>query len=163
MRTPGSAAVLEHRRRLAIARLNDGYDPAEVADFLGVDPATVRRWRQVYRRDGDAGLVVRAPAGRPPKLTADQERAVAGWIADPATGHGFPTDLWTGRRLADRIRREWGIGFNPRYLADWLGRRAFTPQKPRRAPRERDPQKIAAWLAADWPRIKKTPAGWGRT
>ena len=37
MRTTGSPAVLEYRRRLAIERINDGYCTQEVADFLGVD------------------------------------------------------------------------------------------------------------------------------
>jgi transposase len=43
-----------------------------------------------------------------------------------------------------------------RYLSAWLRDRGFTPQKPRRIPRQRDPEAIAAWLEVQWPRIKKT-------
>jgi transposase len=72
---------------------------------------------------------------------------------------GFPTDLWTGPYLAQLIRREFGVELDPKYLTVWLRERGFTPQRPRRVPRQRDPEAIAAWLAADWPRIKKRPDG----
>ena len=60
--------------------------------------------------------------------------------------------------LAQLIRQEWEISFHPRYLSAWLRVRGLTPQKPQRVPRERDPERIAAWLTAQWPRIKKRPA-----
>jgi transposase len=78
-------------------------------------------------------------------------------LADKPTEHGFATDLWTGPRLAKMIRQEFAIELNPKYLSVWLRRRGFTPQKPRRVPRQRDPEEIAAWLQTQWPRIKKRP------
>jgi Winged helix-turn helix len=87
-----------------------------------------------------------------------QEKVIRRWLADKPTEHGFPTDLWTGPRAAHMIRQEFGAEINPKYMTVWLRRRGFTPQKPRRVPRERDPEAIAAWFAADWPRIKKSPA-----
>lgn len=159
MRDKGSPAELEHRRLLAVQRVLEGYSAEEVADFLGVDPRSVRRWVVAFRQAGTPGLAARPATGRPPKLTRTQEKVIRRWLADTPTEHGFPTDLWTGPRLSHMIRREFGIGLNPRYLADWLRHRGFTPQKPRRVPRERDPEAIAAWLASDWPRIKKKPGG----
>ena len=44
MRTTGSPEVLEYRRRLAVQRVYEGYSNQEVADFLGVDSSSVRRW-----------------------------------------------------------------------------------------------------------------------
>lgn len=157
MRTRGSPAELERRRVLAIHRLLDGCAAEEVAEFLGVDPSTVRRWRAAFERDGWAGLRARSVPGRPTKLTRTQEKIVQRWLDDPPTAFGFPTELWTAARLADLIRQEWGVALNPRYLPDWLRRRGFSPQKPDRVPRERDDEAIAAWLRDDWPRIKKTP------
>src|SRR4051812_24822038 len=61
----------------------------------------------------------------------------------------------TGPRVAHMIRQEFGVAINPKYITVWLRRRGFTPQKPRRVSRERDPEAIAAWLASDWPRIKQ--------
>jgi transposase len=159
MRNKGTPAELEHRRLLAVERVLEGYSAEEVADFLGVDPRSVRRWVVAFRQAGISALAAQPAAGRPPKLTCTQEKIIRRWLADKPTEHGFPTDLWTGPRLAHLIREEFGVGLNPRYLADWLRRREFTPQKPSRIPRERDPEVIAGWLVSNWPRIKKKPAG----
>jgi transposase len=157
MRDKGSPAELEHRRRLAVQRIRDGYTVEEVAKFLDVAPRSVQRWVAAYRQAGEDGLVARPAAGRPPKLTHTQERVIRRWLADRPTEHGFPTDLWTGPRLAHMIRQEFEVDLNPKYLTVWLRARGFTPQKPHRVARERDPVAIAAWLASDWPRIKKEP------
>jgi transposase len=157
MRDKGSPGELEHRRLLAVQRVLEGYPTEEVAEFLGVDPRSVRRWVAAFRREGDAGLIAHPPAGRPPKLTRLQEKIICRWLADKPTEHGFPTDLWTGPRVVHLIHQEFGIELNPKYMTVWLRRRGFTPQKPRRVPREREPEVIAAWLASEWPRIKKKP------
>ena len=159
MRTPGSADVLEYRRWLAVRRVADGYSTQEVADFLGVDSSTVRRWLAVFRARGGAGLEAKSVSGRPGKLTSIQEKIALRWLTESPMHHGFETELWTAGRLAQLIREEFGVGLNPRYLSTWLRDRGFTPQKPERVPRERDPEAIAAWLKADWPRIKKKRGG----
>lgn len=163
MRPTGSPETLEYRRRLAVQRIHDGYAIPAVADFLGVDPSSVRRWIAAFGRHGDAGLAARPVQGRPAKLTTTQEKIVCRWLADNPTQHGFATELWTAPRLAQLIEQEFGVHFHPDYLTAWLRRRGYTPQKPRRSHRERNDEAIAAWLAQDWPRIKKTPAGRVRT
>jgi transposase len=102
--------------------------------------------------------VARPVPGRPRKLTTTQEKIVRRWLADSPMEHGFPTELWTASRLAQLIEQEWDVTLHPDYLTTWLRRRRLTPQKPRRVARERDEGAIAAWLAEDWPRIKKRPA-----
>ncbi len=159
MRTPGSADELEYRRRLAVQRVADRYSTQEVADFLGVDPSTVRRWLAAFRARGEAGLAAKPVSGRPGKLTSTQEKIALRWLTESPTHHGFETDLWTAARLGQLIREEFGIRFNPRYLSTWFRERGYTPQKPERLPRERDPEAIAAWLGSDWPRIKKKRGG----
>jgi transposase len=155
MRTQGTPAELEHRRRLAVHRVLDGLSLEEVADFLGVEARSVRRWMQSFRRHGWAGLAADRPCGRPGKLSRTQEKIVLRWLADPATDFGFPTELWTAARIAELIEDEWGITFNARYLPCWLKARGYSCQKPERVPRERNEEVIAAWVAEDWPRLKK--------
>lgn len=155
MRSKGLPHELEYRRCLAVRRVLEGYTIDEVADFIDVHPRTVKRWLHVFRSGGWEALSSQAGAGRPSKLTVTQEKIVLRWLNDSPREHGFPTELWTARRLAQLIWEEWAIRFNPRYLPDWLRQRGLTPQKPQRVPRERDPQAIEAWLATDWPRIKK--------
>jgi transposase len=162
MRTIGSPEELERRRRLAVQRVLDGYSTEEVADFLGVDASSVRRWLIAFRQGGTRGLASRPATGRPPKLRRAQEKVVLRWLADSPAEYGFGTDWWTCPRLAQLIEEEWGVRLNPQYLSDWLRARDVTPQRPRRVPRERDDRAVADWLARGWPRIKKRPAGGGR-
>jgi transposase len=162
MRTTGSPAVLEYRRRLAVQRVHEGYSTQEVADFLGIDPSSVRRWLATFRRQGSAGLAARPVPGRPPKLSHTQEKIVLRWLADDPTEYGFATDLWSAPRLAQLIEQEWGVRIDPDHLSVWLRQRGYTPQKPRRQAREHDDEAVARWLAQDWPRIKKRPAAAAR-
>ena len=163
MRTPGSADELDYRRRLAVQRVSEGYSTQEVADFLGVDPSTVRRWLAAFRERGGAGLEIKPASGRPTKLTRTQEKVALRWLTDSPTHHGFDTELWTAARLGQLIREEFAVGLNPRYLGAWLRDRGFSPQKPQRVARERDPKAIAAWLESDRPRVKKRPGVGART
>jgi transposase len=150
---------LEYRRRLAVARISKGFSTQEVADFLEVDPSTVRRWLAAFRDRGDAGLVAKPVPGRPSKLTPIQEKIALRWLTESPTHHGFGTELWTATRLGQLIHEEFGVRLNPRYLSSWVRDRGLTPQKPQRVARERDPEAIATWLETDWPRIKKKPGG----
>jgi transposase len=159
MRTPGDPFELERRRCLGVQRVLEGYSTQEVADFLGVDSRTVRRWLAEFEHSGITGLVARPNPGRPSRLTSTQEKIVRRWLADSPVDLGFSSDLWTCGRLAQLIKQEWGISFHPNYLSAWLRQRGFTPQKPRRRARERDERAIARWVAIDWPRIKKKRVG----
>ena len=155
MRSKGTAATLEATRRLAVRQVLAGQTQAAVAEVLGVHPVTVAKWVAHHRAGGDAGLAAKPTPGRPRFLTPEQDHQVRGWLADKPTAHGFPTDLWTARRVADLIRRRFGVAFHPNYLREWLTRRGYSPQRPARKARQRDDAAIAAWVATDWPRIQK--------
>ena len=155
MSTTRSAQELENRRRLAVARVNEGYSQAEVARFLGVNVRSVRTWVADYRDKGEAGLAASTAPGQAPKLTPQQGQLVLGWLAKDATEFGFATELWTAPRVAQLIGKTFGVKYHPRYLNEWLTARGITPQKPRRVPRERDQVEIDRWVAEELPRIKK--------
>lgn len=155
MRSKGTASELEARRRTAVEKLQRGWTQAEVADFLGVHPITVAKWSIRHRREGIAGLAAKPTPGRPRFLTRIQERTVLGWLADKPSAHGFRTDLWTARRVADLIRRRFGVEYHPDYLRAWLRHRGCSPQKPRRRAKQKNPSVIERWVIDDWPRIQK--------
>ena len=140
---------------MAIERVEEGWSQREVADFLGVHPVTVAKWMARYRNAGDEGLAAKPTPGRPRFLNADQEKTVLGWLADPPTKHGFKTDLWTARRVADLIHKKLDVQFHPNYLREWLAKRNYTPQKPARKAKQQDPIELERWLKDDWPRIEK--------
>jgi transposase len=155
MRSPGSKEELERRRRLGVSHVLVGYRQRTVAKFLGVHPSSVCRWMKAYHRGGDAALAGHDSRGRPRKLTRSQERQVLGWFRHSPKSFGFPTELWTAKRVAQVIYRKWRIKFHPRYLNQWLAERRITPQKPRFQAREQDEQEVRRWLREEWPRIKK--------
>lgn len=156
MRPDGTPAELERRRHLAVQRIAEGYSTEEVADFLNVAPRSVWRWLAAFRRGNDGLAAQLDPGpGRPPKLTSTQEKIVLRWLSDSPTEYGFSTDLWSAPRLVQLIEQEFGTHFHPNYLSTWLRQRGYTPQKPRRVPREQDDEALARWLAQDWPRIKR--------
>lgn len=105
--------------------------------------------------EGWEGLQARPVGGRPSKLNYTREKIVLRWLRGSATDFGFPTELWTAKRLAYLIREAFGVEMNVRYLSSWLRARQFTPQIPNRIPRERDEDAIAQWVENDWRRIKK--------
>jgi transposase len=111
MRPKGSQELLAWRRQRAIALLEAGKAPAEVAEFLGVSRNTVYRWRRRYRRAGARGIAPRSIPGRPPRLRVEQREILFQCIEQGARLHGFATDHWTQQRVVALIRTMFGISF----------------------------------------------------
>ena len=126
---------------------------------MGVHRETVAGWVRAHAADRDKGLAAKPHPGRTPFRTADQEKQVLGWLTESPTKHGFRTDLWTAKRVAELVRTKLGVAFHPNDLREWLTERNHTPQKPARRAKQRKPEAIAAWLEKDWPRIKKRSGG----
>ena len=157
MRPKGSAKELEQRRRMAIGLLEQGVKPAQVAKAVGTSRASVTRWRQSYRKRGDSGLAGKPHPGRPPRLRRDQRKRLVRLLKRGPRRHGYETELWTLRRVAEVIAKEWDVTYHPGHVWYLLRELNWTAQKPERRARERDEQAIARWRAEDWPRIKKRP------
>jgi transposase len=160
MRSQGSAAELEKRRRLAVRRVLQGHPAAEVARFLEVHERTVRGWVRLYETKGEQALAARPHPGPKPRLTAQQQAEVLSWFSqnptDPA--FGFPTELWTGARVSKLIRERWGVRLHPGHLVRWLRQRGITSQRVRPRPRGHNPQEMQRWATEQWPRILKEAA-----
>ncbi len=157
MRSNGTATELEQRRRLAVQRVEEGWTQRQVAAFLGVSDLAVGRWVAAHRAQGDGGLKAKPYAGRP-RLSAEQDLEVLAWLLRPATDSGFPSALWTARRVAKRVADRLGVSFHPDSMRRWLRARGYSPQKPDNRPRERAEGAFDRWAAEDWPRLQKKPS-----
>jgi transposase len=153
--TPVSSIERERRRRLAVARIADGWAHQHVAAFFGVNIRTVGAWWARHRADPVHGLDAKPHLGAKPKLTPDQETIVLAWFGQPATQFGFPNELWTAGRVAQLIEQTFHVHFHPHYVSAWLAQRRITPQKPEKQARERDPVKIQRWIDDEWNTVKK--------
>jgi transposase len=159
MRPVGNAKQLERRRERAIALLQDGRAPVDVARLLGVDRRSVRRWKAAHRERGAAGLAARPVSGRPSKLRARQRAQLEVVLLRGAEASGFESDLWTCPRVAQVIHRRFGIRYHVDHIGRLLRSLGWTPQRPTRRAVERDEEGIRRWIKREWPRIKKKPAG----
>jgi transposase len=157
MRPPGSPRALERRRRRAIALLEQGFQPVEVASQLGVDRRSVRRWKAAYQKGGESAIEARAAPGRPPALDPKAKARLEGVLLKGAKACGFPTDLWTCPRVAEVIADRFGVAYHVDHIGRLLRGMGWSPQKPTRRAIERDETAIKQWVKTDWPRVKKTP------
>lgn len=161
MRPAGSPQELERRRLRALAMLREGLLPHEVAQRLGVDRRSVRRWKAAARGGGGReALRARPVPGRPTKLDERQRRRLEKLLLKGPLAAGFETDLWTCPRVAELIERNFAVAYHVDHVGRLLHELGWSPQKPTRLAIERDEEGIRRWMHADWPRVKKTlPAG----
>ena len=157
MRPRGSSEELERRRNRAIGLLEQGYQPVEVAQMVGVDRRSVRRWNAAYRARGPEGLTRKPVPGRPRKLDETGRKRLEALLLKGAKATGFPTDLWTCPRVAQVIRSRFGVRYHVDHIGRLLRSLGWTPQKPARRAAERDEELIEGWVKTQWPRIKKKP------
>lgn len=158
MRPTGSPEELERRRLRALALLKDGLQPVEVAQRVGVDRRSVRRWKAAARKNGEAGVRARATPGRPSKLTPRHKRRLEALLINGPVAAGFHTDLWTCPRVAELIKQRFRVNYHVDHVGRLLHELGWSPQKPARRAVERDEQEIRRWVREDWPRVKKTPS-----
>lgn len=158
MRPFGSPEQLERRRLKAIELLALGQQPVEVARTVKVESRSVRRWRAACRKKGGEALKAKPASGRPPKLAPAELEALRKALLEGAMAQDYPTDLWTCPRVADLIRKRFGVSYHVDHIGRLLRSLGFSPQKPQRRAVERDEKEIQRWVATDWPRIKKNGA-----
>src|SRR5262245_14644019 len=103
MRTKGTAATLEWRRRRAVALLEQGAAPAVVARFFGVMRSSLHRCRRLARHG--PGRAAKPVPGAKRRLTDAPLRELEALLDQGATAHGFANELWPAARVAPVIRR----------------------------------------------------------
>jgi transposase len=156
-------AQLEERRLTAAGWLRAGrLSQAEIARRVGVSEAAVSKWKRRLDAGGTAALRRTPHTGRRPRLTEPEWRRVLTRLSRGAVAAGFDTERWTLRRVAEVVRRDFGVRYHPRSLGRILHRHGWTPHHPATQAKERDEALIAAWLVRDWPRIKRGLAASGQ-
>jgi transposase len=158
MRPSGSPAELENRRFEAIALLEKGYQPVEVARKLGVDRRSVRRWKASKKTRGLLALKAKPSPGRPSWLESQQKEKLRNKILQGAKASGFVTDLWTCPRVAEVIHRQFKVRYHVDHVSRLLHSLGFSPQRPERKALERNEKGIRRWVKVRWPDVKKKPA-----
>lgn len=119
------------------------------------------RWYQAWRKGGSWALRKAGRAGRKPRLEKSELRQVDRALREGAVASGFTTELWMLPRVARVIEEITGVRYHPGHVWRVLRKLNWSLQRPTRRARERDEAAIQRWVAADWPRVRETPADSG--
>jgi transposase len=147
-------ASLTDLRRRAVASVQDGHSPDEVADTFGVSRAAVFGWLARYRAGGWDALNARRRGGRPPKLKGPQMR----WIYRTVTEKNplqmkFTFALWTLDMVRRLIRRHLGVTLSRSSVGRLMDQLGLSAQRPLWRAYQQNPAVVAKWLRNEYPRI----------
>jgi transposase len=146
----------EERRRRAWVLKQQGWSQRQIAAALGVTEGAVSQWLKRARQGGGVeALQARVAPGPTPKLTEAQRSQLPGLLAKGAEYYGFLGAVWTTKRVAVVIQRQFGVGFHPDHVRRLLHDLHWSVQKPVRRASQRDEAAIMGWQAERWPELKK--------
>jgi transposase len=128
------------RRMLAIALVLEGSSRMEAAQSCAMDPQTLRDWVHRYNADGLDGLSDQPRRNGPePRLSAEQQAAVADWVAQGADLARDGVVRWRCVDLKQRIETTFGVCLHERTVGKLLHKLLFRrlsvrPQHPQSDP-----------------------------
>ncbi len=134
-----------------------GWSGKAIAAALGVTRGAVSQWLKLAREGGRDALRRRPRGRRAPQLTPEQRAQVPDLLAKGAEAYGFIGEVWTTRRVADVIRRAFGVRHHPAHVSRILGALRWTPQKPIERSTKRDEAAITAFREERMPSLKAKP------
>lgn len=150
-RRPVSAR--EERRRLAYRLFVKHVPKATIARTLGVSYVTVWRWEQRWRSEGPDSWREHEHPGSERRLSPRQQKALLTILKKGARARGYPTDLWTLKRVAEVIRKEYEVEYTLSGIWRVLRALGLSAQVPQLRSLERNERYIAEWVEHRWPEI----------
>jgi transposase len=161
MGAPPKADWREERRKRAWALKQQGWKQQDIAAALGVSEGAVSQWMKRAREGGEEALKRRPPPGVRPRLTAEQRAQVPALLARGAEAYGLRGNVWTARRVAEVLRRTFGVAYHPDHVSRLLKQCGWSRQQPVERATQRDEDAIQQWVEQRWPALKRgrTPKG----
>jgi transposase len=127
----------------------------EIARRIECSPSSVMRWRDSWAALGEEGLKGRIATGRPPKMSNRQSTKLLKLLLKGPIAFGWPTDVWTTRRVSELIRKKFSVDYHFTHVARILHALNWSPQKPERRALEHNEVAIQKWETTDWQRAQK--------
>lgn len=138
----------------------EGRPNARIAAELRVGLRQVEKWRRAWREGGVEALRSKGPHGRPRLDQGAFARLEAELNRGPAA-HGWAHDQrWTLERVAEVIRRLFGIDYTRPGVSLLLRRNGWSVQVPGRRAIERDDQAVQVWKERVWPQVEPPRRTW---
>lgn len=149
----------EGRRLRAWELFQSGWEQCHIAEAMGVTKGAISQWLKKARTHGPAALLHRKPPGPRSKLTEEQRSLLPQLLQRGAEAWGFQGQVWTQPRVAEVVRREFGVSYHPSQLGVILRGFRWSRQKPMRRAAQRDEAAIKRWKEERWPEVKKKLPG----
>ena len=116
-----TAPARQVERARIIHHASQGRSAPKIAQRLGAEVETVRRWIHRFNAQGLAGLEDRRRAGRPATYPAEQVATVIATALTAPRSLGLPFAAWTLDRLAAYLQEHraitfWTMLLNPKRL-----------------------------------------------
>jgi transposase len=159
--TAAERARREQVRLAAAEVIEAGASDREVARRFRVTRMSANRWRRALAAGGRAALMSKGPGGGPCKLTPAQVGELEAVLEAGPAAWGWDVDqCWTLARIAEVVRRRFGVTYTLAGLDLLLHRIGWSVQVPARQAAERDEAQIARWREEAWPVIKGRRRTW---
>src|SRR5258708_6412795 len=156
MGAPKKADWREERRKRAWALKQQGWLQKDIAAGLGVSEGAVSQWLKSARQQGGVdALARRPPPGMTRRLSPGQRAQLPALLARGAEAHGFRGDVWTAARVAEVIRRAFGVRYHRDHVSRLLRQLGWSRQQPVEQATRRDAEAIRQWYEQRWPALKK--------
>jgi transposase len=152
-RSPRPVSAREERRRLAFRLFQKHTPKATIARQLAVSYVTVWRWEARWQKEGAEGWREHEHPGSDSRLSPKQQRELLARLKKGARAYGYPTDLWTLKRVAEVIRKEYGVEYTLSGVWRVLRALGLSAQVPLQIALERDETYIRNWVRTEWPAI----------
>jgi transposase len=147
----------EGRRLRAWELKQEGWKQQEIARALGVSKGAVSQWMKRAKQEGIEALKHRPPPGVKARLSEGERGKLPELLAQGAPAHGFRGEVWTCARVAEVIRKEFGVSYHPAHVSRLVRALGLSLQKPVRRANQRDEEAIRRWKEERWPELKKGP------
>ena len=158
MGAPRKADWREERRMRAWKLKEQGWQQKDIAVALGVSEGAVSQWLKRGRAGGVAALKAHPPTSMTPRLTAEQKMQIPGLLAKGAEAYGFRGDVWTASRVAEVIKRTFGVRYHRDHVGKLMREAGWSRQKPVERASQRNEEALKQWSEERWPTIKKKPS-----
>ena len=132
----------EARRLRAWELVQKGWKQTDVAEDLGVTRGAVSQWVSRARDGGAEALHRRKRPGGQSKLNPAQLARLPVLLEQGPSASGFCGEIWTRRRVALVIEREFGVSYDPSQVGRILKGCGFSLQKPALRTAQRDEEAI---------------------
>lgn len=149
-----TAAQLTELRNRAVAAVQRGESPENVAKVLGIHRGTLYGWLARYRGGGWGQLEARKRGGRPPKLDAKAMQ----WVYETVTQgqpdqYQLPFALWTVRLVRDLIAKHLGVQLSASSVHRLLGQLGLSAQRPLWRAWQQDAERVRQWKETVYPAL----------